>query len=164
MQVTFDEMTEKDLPLVKEIYEYYIENSTATFHTGQISLPEMREFLHIDHPVYKSFLIRCGNEICGYCFLSPYKKRQAYDRTAEVTVYLKQEYTGHGIGRLALQRLEEAARLTHIKVLIGIITGDNYQSIRLFTREGYERCGHFKEVGEKFGQVLDVVSYQKLLS
>jgi phosphinothricin acetyltransferase len=164
MQISFDKLTEKDLPAVKEIYEYYVENSTATFHTGRITLPEMREIVPIGHPVYKSYLIHTNHLICGYCFLSPYKKRQAYDRTAEVTVYLKQEYTGHGIGRLALQRLEEVARLTHIRVLIGIIAADNVQSVSLFIREGYEKCGHFKEVGEKFGRVLDVVAYQKILS
>jgi L-amino acid N-acyltransferase YncA len=163
MKIIFDELTEKDLPAVMEIYEYYVGNSTATFHTGRVTLPEMREFILFGHPVYKSFLIRADNTVCGYCYLSPYKKRQAYDRTAEVTVYLRQEYTGQGIGRLALQRLEEAARATHVRVLIGIITGDNIQSIRLFAREGYEKCAHFKEVGEKFGKVLDVVAYQKIL-
>ena len=101
--------------------------------------------------------------ICGYCYLSPYKKRQAYDRTAEITVYLKKEFTGRGIGRLALQRLEKEARPTFIKVLMGIITADNIQSIQLFIREGYEKCAHFKEVGEKFGKILDVVAFQKFI-
>jgi L-amino acid N-acyltransferase YncA len=164
MKISFIELSENDLQTVKEIYEYYVENSTATFHTGRITLTEIREFIYIGHPVYKSYKIQANGDVCGYCYLSPYKKRQAYDRTAEVTVYLKQEYTGHGIGRLALRRLEEAAGTTTIKVLIGIITGDNIQSIRLFTREGYEKCGHFKEVGEKFGKVLDVVAFQKIIS
>jgi phosphinothricin acetyltransferase len=163
MQIDFVELKKKDLETVRKIYKYYIENSTATFHTGRITLPEMREFIPIGNPLYKSYLIMAENAICGYCFLSPYKKRQAYERTAEVTVYLKQEYTGHGIGRLALQRLEEAARKTRIRVLMGIIAGDNIQSIRLFIREGYEKCGHFKEVGEKFGKILDVVAFQKIL-
>jgi L-amino acid N-acyltransferase YncA len=164
MEISFEELTEEKLQIVKEIYEYYIENSTATFHTGSITLSVIREFIPIGHPVYKAYLIRSDGEICGYCYLSPYKKRQAYDRTAEVTVYLKQGNTGRGIGRLALQQLEKDARLTSIKVLIGIITGDNIHSIRLFTREGYEKCGHFKEVGEKFGKILDVLAFQKFIS
>ncbi|MBN1415617.1 MAG: N-acetyltransferase [Bacteroidales bacterium] len=163
MQIDFIELTDTDLQTVKEIYEYYVENSTATFHTGKITVKEMQDLMYIRHPVYKSYLIRADGITCGYCYLAPYKKRQAYNRTAEVTVYLKKEYTGHGIGKLALQRLEEVTRSAGIKVLIGIVTGDNIQSIHLFTRLGYEKCAHFREVGEKFGKILDVVAFQKIL-
>jgi L-amino acid N-acyltransferase YncA len=163
MHIDFIELTEKDLPIVKEIYDYYIENSTATFHTEKITTAEISEFICINHPTYKSYLIWTGGTVSGYCYISPYKKRQAYDRTAEVTVYLKKEYSGLGIGKLALQKLENTARVSGIKVLIGIIAGDNSQSIRLFAHAGYEKCAHFKQVGEKFGKILDVVAFQKIL-
>ncbi|MBN2273957.1 MAG: N-acetyltransferase [Bacteroidales bacterium] len=164
MKIEFEELNEKDLPLVRKIYEYYVENSTATFHIGDITIEEIRTFIPINHPVYKSYLIKANETVCGYCYLAPYKNRQAYNRTAEVTVYLKHEYTGRGIGRTALQKLEKDARFTQVKVLIGIITGDNIHSINLFTQEGYTKCAHFKEVGEKFGKVLDVVAYQKFIT
>ncbi|MGD2035212.1 MAG: N-acetyltransferase, partial [Bacteroidales bacterium] len=51
----------------------------------------------------------------------------------------------------------------NINVLIGIITGTNKPSIALFETCGYEKCAHFRQVGEKFGKVLDVVGYQKIL-
>ena len=47
---------------------------------------------------------------------------------------------------------------------MGIITAENESSVKLFERMGYEKCGHFKQVGEKFGRILDVVAYQKLLN
>jgi L-amino acid N-acyltransferase YncA len=164
MEIIFEDLTEKDLPAVKEIYEYYIGNSTVTFHTGNITLEEIKAFIPLGHPVYKSYLIKEDGCTCGYCYLAPYKNRQAYNRTAEVTVYLKKGKTGKGIGGLALQQLEKAARTSFIKVLIGVITGDNIQSIRLFTREGYEKCAHYREVGEKFGKILDVVAFQKIIT
>jgi L-amino acid N-acyltransferase YncA len=48
-------------------------------------------------------------------------------------------------------------------VLIGIISGDNINSIILFENCGFEKCGHYKQVGEKFNEILDVVSYQKII-
>jgi hypothetical protein len=30
-----------------------------------------------------------------------------------------------------------------------------------FKKSGYFRCAHMKNIGEKFGKVLDVVVYQK---
>ena len=82
---------------------------------------------------------------------------------AEVTIYLKPEYFGKGIGREVLLQMEQKALEVSIVVLMGIITAENEASVKLFERMGYEKCGHFKQVGEKFGRILDVVAYQKLL-
>lgn len=161
MEIGFRAITEQDLPVIKEIYDWYIENSTATFHKEPIQLKELQEFIFINHPIYESFLILHGNEIAGYCFLTFYKKRQAYDRTAEVTLYLKRAFHHKGIGKLAMVYLEARAKEVGLKNLIGIISGDNHGSIALFEKSGYTKCAHFKNVGEKFDKILDVVAYQK---
>lgn len=163
MDLLFKEISEKDLPVIKTIYDWYILNSTATFHTGPITTDQLREFIYIGHPVYKSYLIYSDGDMAGYCIITNYKKRPAYDRTAEVTIYLKPECCGKGIGALALAYLEDNARNADLKNLIGVISADNEGSIRLFEKSGYFRCAHYKNVGEKFGKVLDVVAYQKEL-
>jgi L-amino acid N-acyltransferase YncA len=161
MNIEFLKLQEKDLPVIKEIYDWYIKNSTATFHTEPISIDQLKEFIYINHPFYKSWLICIGEEIAGYCFLTYYKKRQAYDRTAEVTLYLKAEFHRKGIGKVAIDYLEGIAKENGLKNLVGIITGDNESSIALFEKSGYTKCAHFKNVGEKFNRVLDVVAFQK---
>jgi phosphinothricin acetyltransferase len=163
MVISFETIKESDLQKVKEIYDYYIEHSMATFHTSPISIELLKESVFIEHPIYKSFLIKTSDEICGYCYLTQYKKRQAYDRTAEFSIYLKPGYERKGIGCKALEYLESSARKTNIKVLIGAITASNKASIALCEKLGYEKCAHYRQVGEKFGQVLDVVAYQKIL-
>jgi phosphinothricin acetyltransferase len=159
--IVFNEMTEGDLPFVKEVYEYYIANSTATFHIGDITIDEIKEFIHISHPRYKSFTILYDKAPAGYCYFNYYKKRQAYDRTAEVTLYLKPEFCGKGIGRVTMQFLQDEAKKVGLKNLLGVISGDNHESIVLFEKMGYSKCAHFKNVGEKFDRLLDVVVYQK---
>jgi L-amino acid N-acyltransferase YncA len=42
-----------------------------------------------------------------------------------------------------------------------VISGENNASIGLFSRMGYNKCAHLKEVGLKFGRKLDIVYYQK---
>ena len=159
--VVFSPVAEDDLNAIKEIYDYYILNTTATFHAETIPVPELKEFLYIADPRYPSFVLREMNEVIGYCFLTRYKPRQAYDRTAELSIYLKPGYTGKGIGIAALKRLEDAAGHSGIRVLVGTLCGENHASIRLMEKCGYTRCAHLKNVGEKFGRVLDVVIYQK---
>lgn len=163
MEVQLVEMTESDFYLVKEIYDHYILTSTATFHTDIITIPELKEYILIGHPKYKSFLIKHNDIICGFCYISRFKDRQAYDRTAEVTIYLKPEFTGQKIGTRLLPELEKIAIDKGISVLVGIIGGENDQSIRLFEKCGFEKCAHFRKVGEKFNRILDMVAYQKIL-
>jgi L-amino acid N-acyltransferase YncA len=163
MKIEFEEVTEPDFKIIKEIYDYYIEHSTATYYTEKISIEELKEFIRCGDKKYKSFLIKAENKCCGFCYFGQYKKRQAYDRTAEISIYLKPESTGKGIGSIALPFLETMARDNGISVLIGIISGDNENSIKLFERNGYEKCGHFRQIGEKFNKILDVVSYQKII-
>lgn len=161
METAFHEIKEQDLTTVKEIYDWYITNSTATFHTEPIPIDQLKEFIYVGHPVYSSYIIYQGSEVAGFCFLTNFKKRQAYDRTAELTIYLKPEFCNKGIGSIALDHLENKAKDNGIKNLIGVISGDNSGSIRLFEKTGFIRCAHYKNVGEKFNKVLDVVSFQK---
>jgi L-amino acid N-acyltransferase YncA len=159
----FEEIREDHLSKVLEIYNYYVSNSTATFHKHLLNQDEMREIVFFKNPKYKTFVILDDNDVNGYVLLTPYKKREAYDGTAEVTIYLKPDCTGKGIGSLALQYIEAFAKKTTIHSLISIICGENNQSIRLFEKNGYLKCAHLKEVGEKFGRLLDIVDYQKMI-
>lgn len=158
------EMTEDHLAAVLQIYTHYVLNTTATFHAQPLTPAAMREIVFFPTEKYKTFVICEMGTVCGYVLITPHKRREAYDGTAEVTVYLKPAYTGRGLGSMALQHVEAYARNQRLHVLVATICGQNEHSIRLFERNGYTKCAHYKEVGQKFGQLLDVVAYQKILS
>lgn len=161
--IILKELVAADLPVIKQIYDWYVLHSTATFHTAPVTTDELREFIYIGHPRFKSWLILDGEQPVGYCYLTNYKKRQAYDKTAELTIYLVHDCAAKGIGKAALTQLEAHARQAAFTNLLAIISGDNDRSIGFFERNGYFKCAHFKKVGEKFGKILDVVGYQKEL-
>jgi len=62
-----------------------------------------------------------------------------------------------------LKRIEQVAINSGIKNLLGVITGENSASIALFEKCGYQNCANFRQVGEKFGRLLDVFVYQKII-
>lgn len=163
MDIQFQELNEEGLSKVRDIYNFYILNTTATFHTEKISIEELNESIYIGHARYKSFLIIRDEQVCGFCYLTHYKKRQAYDRTAELSIYLRPEFKAKGIGTRALEFLEEQALENGIKVLVAVITEENETSLKLFEKADYEQCARFKQVGEKFNKLLNVVAYQKFL-
>jgi phosphinothricin acetyltransferase len=163
-EVEFHEMKPKYLQDVLDIYMYYVLNTTATFHMHTLDKKEMQELVFFDNSKYKAFVMIEQGEICGYVIMSPYKKREAYIDTAETTIYLKNDKLGRGLGSLAVNYIEQYARLQGIHVLIAGICGENNRSIRVFEKNGFEKCAHYKEVGQKFGKLLDVVAYQKILN
>lgn len=163
LDLKFIEMNENYLPQVLEIYNHYIQTSTATFHTQPLTLEEMRPIVFFEDPRFKAFVIFAAEQLCGYCILARFKTREAYQITAEATLYLKPEFTGKGIGSHALQFLEKLARQKGFHSLIGGICGENTASIKLFEKNGYHKCAHYREIGIKFGRFLDIVHYQKLL-
>jgi phosphinothricin acetyltransferase len=57
--------------------------------------------------------------------------------------------------------LEQAAPLP-IHTLIGGIALPNPASVRLHEKFGFEKVGHFKEVGFKFNQWIDVGYWEKM--
>lgn len=154
---------EKLLPELTSIYNYYVLNTTITFHSNKLDTDGMRAILFDDDPRFPSFAIFDGEELCGYCLLAHFKKREAYDSTAEVTIYLKPGYERKGIGTYAITELEKIAVKNGFHTLLSVICAENEGSTGLFTSLGYEECAHYREVGTKFGRLLDVVSYQKIL-
>ena len=113
---------------------------------------------------YGSYAIYDENKkVNGFCILSQFNKKEGYNNTAEVTIYLKPESIGKGYGRRALKYLEKKASENDIHTLIAAITSKNVQSINLFESCGNQKCAHFKEVGYKFDEYLDDVYYQKII-
>lgn len=161
--IQFEELKLQHIQSVLDIYMHYVLNTTGTFHARTLSVKEIQEMVLFGSSKYKTFVIFYEGDLCGYVSMGPYKKREAYNGTAEVTVYLRHDKTGCGMGSQAVEFIENYARSKGIHVLVATICGENTASIRLFEKNGFEKCAHFREVGQKFGKLLDVVAYQKIL-
>lgn len=162
--VVFSPLQEADLPNVVDLYNHYVLNTTSTFHELPFMMESIRELVFFESSVYQTFVINENECFCGYVLLTQHKKREAYDRTAEVTIYLRPDWIGKGLGSKAVMFIEDYARERGIHALVATICGENEKSINLFARNGYSKCAHYREVGRKFGQWLDVVAYEKIIS
>lgn len=160
---SFEEITEQDLTEVREIYNYYVSNTTISFHTEELNLEEIKATVMNRNPRFKSFVIKKENEIKGYVLITQYKNKQAYDFSGEVTIYLKPDIVGKGIGGTALRFIENVAREQGFYTLIATVCMENTRSKSLFEKYGYEQCAMFKGVGYKFDRRLDIGSFQKVL-
>jgi len=63
---------------------------------------------------------------------------------------------------LPLKYLEEACKkLWYSCPGWDLVRGKPCKYPSFFKKSGYTRCAHMKNIGEKFGKILDVVIYQK---
>ena len=163
MSISFQPITKDNILQALSVYNWYVLNTTATFHLETVAQEELERMVSLGHDKYKSFIIFYNGDICGFCYISQFRYKEAYDKSAEVTLYLKQGFTGKGLGTTTLSYLENTAKEVGITNVVGVITEENINSIALFEKAGYFKVGHLKKIGEKFGKALDVVSYQKVI-
>lgn len=154
-----------DSEAIADIYNYYINNTIVTFETESVSSNEMSqrisETLSHDLPylVYEE-----SDEVIGYAYASPWKGRCAYRYSVEVTVYLAHNSAGKGLGTQLYQALFARLKSQGYHTAIGGISLPNPASVGLHEKMGMEKVVHFKEVGFKFDQWVDVGYWQKALS
>jgi phosphinothricin acetyltransferase len=72
-----------------------------------------------------------------------------------------QNLTGKGLGTQLYQALLDRLESTTAHTIVGSIALPNLPSIALHEKLGFQKVAHFKEVGWKFGQWIDVGYWQR---
>ncbi|MFZ7113746.1 MAG: GNAT family N-acetyltransferase [Bacteroidota bacterium] len=151
-----------DLQEILDIYNEAVLNTTATFDTTPRTFEKQMEWFEnhkANHPV---FVAEENNTIVGWASLSPYSDRCAYETTVEVSVYIHAGHRGKKIGSQLLEVITLEGQKVKNHTVISRITSDNLSSIHIHEKIGYRHVGTLKEVGIKFGKLLDVEIMQYL--
>ncbi len=164
-----------DLPALLAIYNHWVRESVATFDLEPLTLADWRpwfaEHRHPDRPL----LVAEGaaapgrvepggaRELLGGAWLSGWRPRPGFARTAESSIYLHPEARARGLGRALYGALIDRARDRGLHTLIAVITPPNPASVALHESLGYERVGVTREVGWKFERWQDSEIWQLLL-
>lgn len=157
--------TFQDLSAINAIYNHYVLTSTATFQT----VPETAQarqawFIGRDAQKHPVIVAEIEGQTAAWGSLSPFGKREAFARTVENSIYVHPEFQRRGLGRqILLDQLERAAAAGH-HTIIAAISADQEASLALHGLYGFTEAGRLKEAGRKFGQWLNLVYLQKMLS
>lgn len=152
-----------DLDEITEIYNEAILTTTATFDLEPKTREDRLEWFASHDERFPILVAEVEGRVAGWASLSRWRPRRAYDRTAETSFYVKQEYRGQGIGRQLKQAIIEEARRLEFHTLIAGVAQGSEASLHLNESFGFEVVGTFREVGNKFGKLLDVTYLQKFL-
>jgi L-amino acid N-acyltransferase YncA len=154
---------ERDIPDIREIYNYYVTNSMVTFDEKRWSIAQWREKFAKLAKLSLPFLVAesPSGQILGYALVQPYASKSAYRYTVEDSIYLGQAAAGKGLGRALLQALIEACQAAGIRQIVAAISDKGADaSVALHQKMGFVEVGRMGRVGYKFGRWLGVVYLQ----
>jgi L-amino acid N-acyltransferase len=160
--------TVADAEQIREIYNYEVQHTAATFDLVPRTLPDQQQWLAERTGAFATIVAIDAEStpdtaVVGFGALSAYKERAAYRTSVENSVYVRRDRHGQGIGRLLLTELLATAARSGFHTVFARINAASEASVALHRACGYEPVGVEREVGRKFGRWHDVAVMQRLL-
>lgn len=153
----------EDITSICNIYNHHIDKSVATFEENILQAGKMKQRIQSVKQNFPWLVCEQHGVLVGFAYATEWKKRSAYKNSAETTVYIKDGCYGNGYGTTLYQRLIDDLKQTSLHTVMAGITLPNDASVSLHQRLGFEKVAHFKQVGRKFGEWLDVGYWQLML-
>ena len=95
---------------------------------------------------YPAYAVKMDEEIVGFAFLRAYNSFSSFSKTAEITYFIDKDYSGKGLGRIILDKIEEDAKSKGIYNVLASISSKNVHSIKFYEKNGFVKCGEFLEI------------------
>lgn len=167
MTITIEIAKPSDLPAVNSIYNYYIQQTSATFDTEPWELNRRTEWFKqfsgdsISEQLYHFFVAKQEGQVVGFVYNSPFREKAAFNIASEVTIYLSPYQTSKGLGSLLYQQLFTCLSSTSLSRFYAFITVPNDASVALHKKFDFKEVGFMHHVGMKFGDFHSVALYEK---
>lgn len=149
----------QDVPEILGIYAPYILNTTITF---EYEVPTLSEFWMRFERItarYPWIVWEEEGQILGYAYADEAFVRAAFSWDVDLSIYLRSDARGRGIGNRLYGCLEEMLRQAGYHNLYGLVTGENVESMRFHEHRGYKKLGCLEKSGWKMGRWIDICWY-----
>jgi len=129
----------EDLGTIVDIYNSTINTRMVTADLNPVSVDDRRHWFFEHTPGRRPlWVIQRESDTIGWVSFQSFYGRPAYDATAEISIYLRRDMRGKGVGKRALDYAMARCPQLGIKTLLGFIFAHNEVSLRLFRVCGFE--------------------------
>jgi len=155
----------EDLAALTELYNYYIANTATTFDIEPYTLESRGVWFAQFAPTgrHQLLVVEEMGDVLGYACSGQFKPKQAYETSVEVSIYLKPNTQGRGLGRALYTELFKRLEVEDVHRAYAGITLPNDASLIIHQKFGFESVGVFREVGRKFDKYWDVEMLEKAM-
>jgi L-amino acid N-acyltransferase YncA len=153
-----------DAAAVQRIYAPAVRDTFISFELEPPSVDEMRGRIERTLESLPWLVSVDGQgQVDGYAYASRHGERAAYQWSVDVSVYVREDAKGQGVGKTMYRALfPELARLGYFQAFAGIAL-PNQASVALHESLGFEPLGVYRNVGYKQGGWRDVGWWQRQL-
>ena len=168
MAVVVRDATVGDVTAINDLANLNLETTTVVWSDTKRTYELRREWFDSQRACGNPVLVAIGpsETFLGFASYGDFRdssRLNGYRFVAEHTIHVSPNAHGRGIGSLLLQELEQRASAAGKHCLIGVIDGDNQESIAFHSRHGYTEAGRLPEIGWKLDRWLTMVLLQKIL-
>ena len=152
MQFKHRDAVATDLPRIVEIYNLAVATRECSCDLEPTTVEARRESFLKHPPSHRPLWVAEDAEaieegVVGYLGFFPFmNERPGYFITADLAIYLHPRYQNKRLGTYLLTEAIRHAPSLGIEVVTATIFASNQSSIRLFTRQGFERWGYMPRV------------------
>ncbi|MDR6123825.1 L-amino acid N-acyltransferase YncA [Bacillus sp. SLBN-46] len=148
----------RDLPIIVDIYNSTIAGRMVTADLEPVTVESRTPWFHEHSPSFRPlWVVESQGSICGWVSYQSFYGRPAYNGTAEISIYIHQDFRGKKLGKFLIQKAIDACPALEIKTLLGFIFGHNEPSIKLFNSFGFEKWAHLPKIAELDGIERDLL-------
>lgn len=163
-RVTIRPATRSDCPAINAIYNFYVRTSPATFDLVEVPEERRKEWFEERMALHLPILVaEAADELAGWCALSPWSPKAAYDTTRDESIYIADAFRGQGVGRALLTTTLDEARDLGVHVVMAGIVRCQEASLALHRSLGFEQSALNLHMGFKLGEWHDVTYMQRHL-
>ena len=156
IEIQIDIATKQNLNRIVEIYNWAIENTSATFDTDRKTTQSQLGWFESHDEKHPVIVARENGRVLAWGSISPWSDRCAYSGTGEISFYVDPDFHRKGIGFNILKRLIEIGKEKNFRTLVSRIAGKSEASVHLHKKLGFSNIGTMKNVGKKFDEIIDV--------
>ncbi len=131
-----------DLPRIVEIYNATIPSRLVTADLDPVTVAQRVPWFEAHVPERRPlWVVERDGVVAAWLSFSSFYGRPAYDRTAELSVYVDASARRVGLGSYLVREAIAHAPSLGVDRLLGFIFGHNVPSLALFERFNFERWG-----------------------
>ena len=146
------------------IYAPYVTDTAISFEAEPPPAAEMAERIAAAVRTHAWIVLEDEGRVVGYAYGGPYKSRDAYRWSCEVSVYVERGRRRTGGGRLLYDELFARLARRGFCTAVAGMTLPNDASEGLHRAMGFEPIGTYRRIGWKHGGWHDVAWTQRTLA
>ena len=157
--MTFRDATLDDLPKIVEIYNSTVASRLVTADLEPVSVESKLDWFHQHNSEFRPLWMVLDSEknTVGWVSFQDFYGRPAYQKTAEISIYIDEKYRDKGFGKQILELSIKKCPSLEIENLLAFIIAHNLPSLSLFEKFGFELWANLKNIAELDGEKRSLI-------